>query len=85
MEEKIKENNITELVFEARIRTNDVSLISQLLKMGVVNVIGVNKDPEDFTTSDNHALNQVLKQFPVDVYTYYDDFGFDYDDERSAI
>ena len=43
MEEKTKEKDITELVFEARIRTNNVSLISQLLEMGIINAIGVTK------------------------------------------
>ena len=84
MEEKTKEKDITELVFEARIRTNNVSLISQLLEMGIINAIGVNKEPEDFTTNDNNKLTQVLKQSSVDVYTYYDDFDYNFYDKGDA-
>lgn len=83
MENTIKKDN-TELVFEARIRTNNVSLISQLLEMGIINAIGVNKEPEDFTTNDNNTLTQVLKQSSVDVYTYYDDFDYNFYDKGDA-
>ena len=71
MENTIKKDN-TELVFEARIRTNDVDLILQLLEMGILNVIGVNKDIDNLTEVDSEALSKILKR-GANIYTYYED------------
>ena len=83
MENTIKKDN-TELVFEARIRTNDINLILQLLEMGILNVIGVDKEIDNLTEVDSEALSKILKR-GANIYTYYEDWDCIIDNDEEDL